>query len=124
MLRLRRFSHSHLWAAFAAMVLLRALIPTGWMPSFGPQGTELILCSATGAGKAVVDLGIPDARQSPAHEPCAFSGAGLPLLPLLPQIAPPLVALLLDATPPTGPPAAPAAPARRLPPATAPPVLR
>lgn len=125
MLRLRRISHHQLWAVFAALVLLRALVPTGWMPSFGPQGTELILCSATGAGKALIDLGIPNGEQaSVAHEPCAFAGLGLPLIPLVPQIAAPLAALLLDGTPPTGPPTAPVETARRLPPATAPPALR
>ena len=114
-----------LWAVLAALLLLRALVPAGWMPSFGPNGTELILCSATGAGKALVDFGIAGDEQAPAaHQPCAFSGVGLPLPPLPPQAVAPLVAILLDSTPPTGPPPAPAGAARRLPPATAPPAFR
>lgn len=128
MLRALQTGNSHgrsrLWAAFAALLLLRALVPTGWMPAFGPSGTELILCSATGAGSALVDLGLPADKAAVAHEPCAFAGLGLPLLPVLPQFTAPLVAILLLGAPPTGPPAASIGSARRLPPATAPPKLR
>lgn len=66
--------------ALCAM-LLRALLPDGWMPA--AVGSPFVICSVDGAhsgGKAPAD----PAREH-SHAPCAFAAAA-PLAP--PQVAP------------------------------------
>ena len=68
--------------ALVAMVL-RALIPAGWMPAAGGQGTGLVIC--TGQGLVTIQLG-PDGKPLPAqpgdqdqshhHDVCPFAAAG------------------------------------------------
>lgn len=123
---LRMTLAQRLWPLLVLCLFFKALTPTGWMPEIGRGGVELVLCSATGAGKAVVDLGLPDsdhdADKAGLHSPCTFAGLGVPLLPVAPAMAAPL-AMLVRTLPPTGPPPAPVALRHRLPPATAPPAL-
>lgn len=75
---------------FACAMLVRALIPTGWMPVADAQGFRIVLCSGT--GPAMLSTG-PSAKapmehamagmhheRSPEHHsqgpehPCAFAG--------------------------------------------------
>ena len=65
----------------ALTVLVRGLIPTGWMPS--PVGGPLIICSAVVSAHAR-DHGQPDApSKNAAHEVCVFAAAGTAPAPVL-----------------------------------------
>jgi hypothetical protein len=58
----------------ALVVLVRGLVPTGWMPS--PTGGPLIICSAEAPGRGH-DGGQPgDPAKNAAHEICVFAAAG------------------------------------------------
>ncbi|MFN7175984.1 MAG: DUF2946 family protein [Thermaurantiacus sp.] len=122
----RRSPHAHVAAVLAALALLLAgLVPSGWMPRAGAHGVDIVICTASGAVAAVVDLGTGgsgEEEHGADRSACAFAG--------LSQAAPaPASADLLqparpgaEAAPATGPPAPPAAaPAVRLPPAQGPP---
>jgi hypothetical protein len=61
--------------ALCAMVL-RALLPDGWMPSAGATGSLFVICSADGAHKD----GKTAPSQERSHAPCAFAAAA-PLSP-------------------------------------------
>ena len=80
-----------------AAVLLRALIPVGYMPDFGAAAKgvfKVVICSANGFKSVVVDKDghkIPDHSDSTQDQPCAFSGIAVAALPSIeagPQIAP------------------------------------
>lgn len=81
-----RLQHTAAVIALAAM-LLRALIPVGWMPSSQP-GTPLAFCTAGGLvelpgvdATSLPDTPAPD-NHSAADEPhCAFAGAAPALRP-------------------------------------------
>ena len=72
-------------------MILRALLPDGWMPNPATAGAPFIICSADGThhpGKA------PPARER-SHAPCAFAAAA----PLAPPSAPAIfIAVSHDAT--------------------------
>lgn len=64
-----------------AILVLRALIPSGWMPS-SVDGRWIVLCSAQGSTSVWVDAAgkihkddVPG--KSKADGPCAFAGLGL-----------------------------------------------
>jgi hypothetical protein len=59
--------------ALAAM-LLRALLPDGWMPNTGSAAiaSPFVICSLDGAHHS----GKPPADQDRHHGPCAFAAAG------------------------------------------------
>jgi len=69
-------------ALFACALLLRALIPAGWMPEAHAGTLRLTICSGTdlsqaelAAASALLDKGQP--KKTPAHkadQPCAFAG--------------------------------------------------
>ena len=118
-----------LLALFACAMLVRGLIPDGWMPVQAASGGIAVeICS--GLGHETIVLPGHDAQhdKAPAHDssgdhPCAFAGAGLAGAPaqfalLVPPLAghftPPLPFAALAAVgrglaapppPPTGPPA-------------------
>jgi len=121
-------AHHRLAAALLLLaLLLRGLVPTGWMPMVGADGAGLVICSSAGATAAPDDIFLPGEQQAPVadHSPCAFAGLGTPLLPTAFPLAFSFAAILLTTAPATGPPAAPASPRDRLrPPAQAPPTLR
>ena len=86
-------------AILGAALLLRVLVPTGWMPAHGADGvTRITLCTPNGVAHAWVDAdgAIHDKKpheKSGADQPCAFTGlamAGdLPAIAALPAtIAP------------------------------------
>ena len=119
-----------LWIVACAL-MLRIVVPAGWMPMTGADGlTRIQLCTGQGMVEAFVDRttgAIHDkapAKSEPrTDQPCAFAGLAFVLdAPLLPAIAAPLA---LAALAPAAS-LAPAAPGRGLaappPPATGPPL--
>ncbi|RHW16795.1 hypothetical protein D1610_13800 [Sphingomonas gilva] len=78
-------------AILGAALLLRVLIPTGWMPAHGADGaTRITLCTGMGLVQAWVDADgtIHDKQpreKSAADQPCAF--AGLAMAGDLPDVA-------------------------------------
>lgn len=73
----------------AAALLLKALLPAGFMPQFGAQGLRVVLCAAAGGeqrllialpGKPAAPQGAPD--HAPDHKAggCAFDGLTAPLI--------------------------------------------
>lgn len=108
---------------FACAMLVRALIPTGWMPIADAQGFRIVLCSGTGpaipAAKATipsVNAPMGDAMAGMHHEkssdrhsqgpehPCVFAGVtpamdtptlAAPLPPVRIRAAPALVRALV-----------------------------
>lgn len=92
-------------AILGVALLLRVLIPTGWMPTHGADSvTRITLCTGMGAVEAWVDADgrIHDKQpheKSGADQPCAFTG--LAMAGDLPEIAAvPVVARPADAPPP------------------------
>jgi hypothetical protein len=75
----RNLRFATVYLALAAM-MLRALLPTGWMPSFGADhGIGLSVCSIS--GPVQLDIG-PDGKAHPhhhtdghSHETCPFAAA-------------------------------------------------
>jgi DUF2946 family protein len=74
------FRQFALWLALAA-VLLRALLPAGFMPerSAGERGIGLTICYASPLAKLRADQGQPSGVHD--HASCAFSAAAGPGLP-------------------------------------------
>jgi hypothetical protein len=58
----------------ALVVLVRGLVPTGWMPS--PSGGPLIICSAEASGRGHNDGRPGDPARNVAHDICVFAAAG------------------------------------------------
>jgi hypothetical protein len=84
--------------ALAAM-LLRALIPVGWMPSSQiAQGTPIVICTQYGQAHVLVDS---EGRRPPApsdhensgrtHPPCAFASIATLALPVIALAALPVL---------------------------------
>ena len=109
-------------------LLIRGLVPVGWMPALGLQGPQLVICTTSGFAAAPVDLRTPANEQAPPtadHSPCAFAGIGAPLLPATFALPFSYAMLAIASTLPTGPPALFAdSRAHIRPPAQAPPTLR
>ena len=74
------FRQFALWLALAA-VLLRALLPAGFMPErrAGERGIGLAICYASPLAKLRADQGQPSGIHD--HASCAFSAAAGPGLP-------------------------------------------
>lgn len=75
----RNLRHLAVHLALAAMIL-RALLPTGWMPNLsGQPGSALIICSMDGATSVTGDQGnlptkhLPDGHGD--HDGCPFAAA-------------------------------------------------
>lgn len=86
-------------AAVFFVLLLRTLVPSGFMPVEMDGKIVVQLCTGSGTKTILVDIG----KKSPADEhkasdkPCTFAGfTGALLPPMLPPVAvPPLLAILL-----------------------------
>src|SRR5688572_27416487 len=79
-----RFKHSTVWLLIAAVLLLRAAVPQGFMPETADDGTiALVVCGSGGVVHIPLKDGVPAKRSAPSH--CAFAGIGAADLP------PPLV---------------------------------
>lgn len=123
--RLSMANRARLLTLLVAALVVRALVPTGWMPVATAEGVRLEQC----AGQAPQPMAgmhhdhRDGGKQMPVDHPCAFAGLGLavdtapppPVLPVKPgaaaPVAPPALAVAvgrgLAAPPPpaTGPPA-------------------
>ncbi len=98
-----------LLVVFACAMLVRALIPTGWMPVADAQGFRIVLCSGTGPAmpmaKAPMDHAMPgmDHKKSSDHHdqgpehPCVFAGVTPAIA--APTLAAPLPPVRIRATP-------------------------
>jgi len=62
----------------AAALLLRVLVPAGFMPSFSGGQFNVSIC--TGKGPAQLHLAVPGEHSESAASPCAFADLSLPLL--------------------------------------------
>lgn len=75
----------------AAALFMRAVMPAGYMPERGNDGTIAIsLCNSDGVLRIPVkDAGPDDDAEHRSAPPCAFAGLGDPLAtpPELPQLA-------------------------------------
>jgi hypothetical protein len=79
--RLRTFlgQHPRLTATiFAAALLLRVLVPAGFMPSLA--GGQLTVSVCTGYGAKQVEIALPGSEHGSIASPCAFADLSLPLL--------------------------------------------
>jgi hypothetical protein len=63
---------------FAAALLLRLLVPAGFMPSLA--GGQLTVSICTGYGAQQVQLAVPAREHGSVASPCAFADLSLPLL--------------------------------------------
>jgi hypothetical protein len=112
-----------------AVFMLRALIPTGWMPqTSGADGMTLVICTVAGLKEITLD---PDGHPQPAddtnqanagHDPCPFASTA--------KFAPPALAAIFvpphngtGIAPVAHAPASPSATHLRLAESRAPPVL-
>ncbi|SFO06409.1 hypothetical protein [Sphingomonas sp. OK281] len=112
MAALRTLTATHrrwLLLVFACAMLVRALIPTGWMPVADAQGFRIVLCSGTGptipSAQAPMEhamAGMHHRKSSEHHSqgpehPCAFAGV-TPAIDM-PTLAAPLPPVRIRATP-------------------------
>ena len=70
------------WVVLALLALvLRAVLPAGWMPVQADGSVSLVLCSGSGTQAVEVDLGKAPVDHSPdGAQPCGFAATGSPLL--------------------------------------------
>ena len=127
-LRLRQLRANVALAFVVLALLLRVMVPSGWMPAAAGSGFSITLCTGMGAVSAWIDSEGKVHKEKPAESkpehPCIFSGFSAALdLPafdgrlIVPSLAPATFFVLSMATvaigrglaapppPPTGPPA-------------------
>ena len=81
MTRLRALLRQHPRIAatiFAAALLLRVLVPTGFMPSIADGQLTVSIC--TGYGAKQVQIAVPGKEHGSVASPCAFADLSLPLM--------------------------------------------
>ena len=122
----RRRHPALFWLLAAALLAVKALVPSGWMPVASEGGIRIALCTGAGTTMARLDpqgrLHRDGAPESPVREACPYATAATPfvlaspptlaepvVLPAIPD-APALVAALIAARralrpPARGPPA-------------------
>ncbi len=79
-------------AAMLLAVLLRLMVPAGWMPVSTADGVMITLCSGNGSqqiavgkhGQPVIPAPVTPANAETPAGPCAFSGLGTPALAAVP----------------------------------------
>lgn len=87
-------------ALFACALLLRLIVPAGWMPVSDARGIHVVICTGMGPVETVIAVpmaaSVSGAHHGPADDhqaadhPCVFSGLGLALAePRLPDLAVP-----------------------------------
>lgn len=112
MAALRTLTATHrrwLLLLFACAMLVRVLIPTGWMPIADAQGFHIVLCSGAGPMTPAANVSLDHAMagmhhdpspehhsQGPEH-PCAFAGVTAAIE--APTLAAPLPPVRTRATP-------------------------
>ena len=72
-----------------AMLAVRLLVPTGFMPSIGHHGLTIQLCSGTSATMDIPGLADQDGDQhgQPQHATCPFALAAIPSLGAVEAVA-------------------------------------
>lgn len=102
---LKRHVARYLTGLLLVAVMVRALVPAGFMPDFqsGPDGTfKIVICTANGFKVISTDAGDdPSPRSDHGHDVCAFA-ATASLALLVPEVAEtprPHVSLLVQAIP-------------------------
>lgn len=81
-MRRHRDSQQNWLLAFVLLALVvRMLVPAGWMPSFADGRATITICTGAGMVEAWVDADGKIHKQSPAKtgagdQPCAFAGLG------------------------------------------------
>ncbi len=125
---LRSFRLPWIWLLLGAALVLRAALPSGWMPAANPDGLRMALCSGAAQKFAVLGADGRLHRDAPAEQaprdPCPFGIAAAQVADLPTQIDLPQPPAPLAVMPPPALAQA-AAPARRnlRPPARGPPAL-
>lgn len=72
-----------------AAVVLRALIPVGFMPDFGAAAKgvfKVVICTAAGSKHVMLDADgkpLPDQKSQHHDQPCAFAGLAAVAVPVL-----------------------------------------
>jgi hypothetical protein len=128
MARLRHLSATQrrlMLVLFACALLVRLLVPAGWMPAADASGAHLVMCDGGAAAMPAhgMDHGkAPMHHQGPSDHPCSFAGpvaaidtplVAVPLPPVAPRYALAIErragavgrGLAAPPPPPTGPPA-------------------
>ena len=90
----QHFRHIAVHLALAAM-LLRAVMPAGWMPS-AAAGSPLTICTMNGPVRMVLGPDGTPIKQKPHHDTCPFAAA--PPLAELAAVVPVTVPSLLPLT--------------------------
>jgi len=81
---MRGLRHTLIHIALAALIL-RAFLPTGWMPNpQGPTESAFVICTMDGPVQTTDGKALPGKDDPRAHEACPFAAA--------PHLATPLVA--------------------------------
>lgn len=102
--------HASVAALLAFALIVKLLVPTGWMPAFGSQGISLELCGGYGPPPPALARAMEHAahRMAAGHDqhkqhdkqghdqPCAFAGLSFAAVdaqaPMLPIVLPPRLA--------------------------------
>ncbi len=84
MIALRRLIASHRQRALLvalAVLSIRLILPTGYMPSIGERGMSVTVCTGMGAQAMEMARGVGDQKHpdggSAGVQPCSFAGLGL-----------------------------------------------
>jgi hypothetical protein len=78
---MRGLRHSLAHIALAALIL-RAFLPTGWMPNpQGPAESAFVICTMDGAVETTDGKALPGKDDPRAHETCPFAAAAAGLAP-------------------------------------------
>ena len=98
-------ARQHVGLALVAMALvMRLLVPAGWMPSVENGRAGITICTGMGMAQAWVDSNGKIHKSQPnkngqGERPCVFGGLGaaldVPALATLPLYAPPLTAITI-----------------------------
>lgn len=90
-------------------LIMRAMLPQGWMPSQGGEGLKgtFTICSVTGSVRLTLDSNgnpVPaDPEDGSAHQPCAFASLASLALPAADAVAQQPVGFVVATRPATPP---------------------
>ena len=102
----RRRHPALFWLLAAALLAVKAFVPSGWMPVASEGGVRIALCTGAGTTMATLDpqgrLHRDGAPESPVQEACPYATAATPFVLASPPMlaaAPLLVAMAEPAAP-------------------------
>ena len=72
-----RKQHGMVWTLLACALLMRAMVPAGWMPDFERSDALTVKICGSASGM-VIRIGDAEPQQDRAHrdKPCTFAGMG------------------------------------------------